>query len=98
MHKLEQTSQKSTFPIALGVRVTGVDDATFSQTGESFSTIALPKADSHITRTLQEDDTALGMLEEFEPLDRWGSTPPTLAETRCAPCAQPTNLLVNSRA
>ena len=26
-------AHKSTFPIALGVRMTGVDDASFSQTG-----------------------------------------------------------------
>ena len=44
---------------ALGVRITGVDDATFSQTGEAYSTIALPATDSHTALTLQEDDTAL---------------------------------------
>jgi hypothetical protein len=63
LHKLEVASQKSTFPIALGVRITGVDDATFSQTGEAYSTITLPEADTHITRTLQEDDT--GLAYEF---------------------------------
>jgi hypothetical protein len=26
-------SQQNTYPISLGVRITGVDDATFSQTG-----------------------------------------------------------------
>ena len=44
---------------ALGLRITGVDDATFSQTGESYSTIALPNANSHTARTLQEDNTDL---------------------------------------
>ena len=52
-------SQKSTFPIALGVRITGVDDATYSQTGESYSMISMPNADSHIPRVLQEDNTEL---------------------------------------
>ena len=33
LHKMTLASQKSTFPIALGVRITGVDDATYSQTG-----------------------------------------------------------------
>ena len=33
LHKMSMTAQRSTFPIALGVRITGVDDATYSQTG-----------------------------------------------------------------
>ena len=53
------SAQKNTFPVALGVRITGVDDATYSQTGEAYSTISLPSTDLHSARTLQEDDTAL---------------------------------------
>jgi hypothetical protein len=52
-------AQKSTFPIALGVRLTGVDDKAFSQTGESYSMITMPNADSHTGRVLQEDNTEL---------------------------------------
>ena len=52
-------AQKSTFPVALGVRITGVDDSTFSQTGESYSMITMPNADSHNARVLQEDNTEL---------------------------------------
>jgi hypothetical protein len=52
-------AQKSTFPIALGVRITGVDDKAFSQTGESYSMITMPNADSHASRVLQEDNTDL---------------------------------------
>ena len=33
LHKMTLSAQKSTFPIALGVRMTGVDDSCFSQTG-----------------------------------------------------------------
>ena len=33
LHKLSMSSQHSSFPIALGIRITGVDDACFSQTG-----------------------------------------------------------------
>lgn len=33
LHKMTLGAQKSTFPIALGVRITGVDDKAFSQTG-----------------------------------------------------------------
>ena len=59
LHKMTMNSVQSTFPIALGLRITGVDDATFAQTGESYSTIALPNANSHTARTLQEDNTDL---------------------------------------
>ena len=52
-------AQKSTFPIALGVRMTGVDDKAFAQTGESYSMITMPNADSHVERVLQEDNTEL---------------------------------------
>ena len=47
------------FCTALGVRITGVDDATYSQTGESYSMISMPNADSHMPRVLQEDNTEL---------------------------------------
>ena len=59
LHKMAISAQRNTFPIALGVRVTGVDNATYSQTGESYSTISLPNTTMHTERTLQEDDTAL---------------------------------------
>ncbi len=59
LHKMTLGAHKSTFPIALGVRMTGVDDSTFSQTGESYSMIAMPNADSHNERVLQEDNTDL---------------------------------------
>ena len=63
-------AHKSTFPIALGVRMTGVDDSTFSQTGESYSMIAMPNADSHNARVLQEDNTDLAyeFARKFRPL------------------------------
>jgi len=33
LHKMTLSAHKSTFPIALGVRLTGVDDSAYSQTG-----------------------------------------------------------------
>ena len=33
LHKMSMRSTQNSYPIALGVRITGVDDATFSQTG-----------------------------------------------------------------
>ena len=76
-------AQKSTFPIALGVRITGVDDKAFSQTGESYSMITMPNADSHASRVLQEDNTDLAYeckLRRLEPR-------PTNHTSPCAPCA-----------
>jgi hypothetical protein len=49
----------STFPIALGAKITGVDDTTYSSTGQAFSHVVLPKMESTATRTIQQDDTAL---------------------------------------
>ena len=59
LHKMAMRSTQNTYPISLGVRITGVDDATFSQTGEAYSTVALPATDMHTLRTLQEEDTSL---------------------------------------
>ena len=70
LHKMTLGAQKSTFPVALGVRITGVDDKAFSQTGESYSMITMPNADSHQDRVLQEDNTELAYecsLRRLEP-------------------------------
>jgi len=48
------------FPIAaLGARITGVDDKTYSSTGEAFSTIVLPHSESNANKELQADDVSL---------------------------------------
>ena len=39
LHELSVTHVSSNFPIALGARVTGVDDTTFSSTGDAYSMI-----------------------------------------------------------
>ena len=82
------SAQKNTFPVALGVRITGVDDSTYSQTGEAYSTISLPSTDLHSARTLQEDDTALAyefVREHFEPFTKrephHSGTPPRRASS-----------------
>ena len=59
LHEMTLSSQKSTFPTAVGLRVTGVDDATYSITGDAYSAITMPGADTHVSRTLQKDDTSL---------------------------------------
>ena len=62
-------STQNTYPIALGVRIAGVDDATYSQTGEAYSTVALPATDMHTSRTLQEEDTSLAYEAQNDDLN-----------------------------
>lgn len=61
LHDLSVNHVKSTFPIALGARITGVDDRTFGVTGDAFSTIVLPNAESTVSTSLQADDVSLGV-------------------------------------
>ena len=84
LHKLELSAQKSSFPTALGLRVTGVDDSTYSLTGDAYSAIAMPNADTHMSRTLQEDDTSLGGIY-FKPfLDLYSAALRSLFLKNCA--------------
>ena len=53
------THVKSNFPVALGARISAVDDITYSSTGEAFSTIVLPHAESTREKSLQSDDVSL---------------------------------------
>jgi len=59
LHDMKITHVKSNFPLSLGARISGVDDCTYSATGESFSTIVLPQAESTREKILQADDVAL---------------------------------------
>jgi hypothetical protein len=59
LHSLDVTHVKSSFPLALGAKITGVDDSSFSKTGEGFSTIILPNSESSRVRRLQKDDVSL---------------------------------------
>ena len=56
-----------------GARVTGVDDSTFSSTGESFSAIILPNAENTASKKLQSDDVSLAY--EFSKKERFGPSP-----------------------
>jgi len=59
LHDLAIDHIVSTFPIALGTKITGVDDRTFSSTGEPYSLIVLPNSNVATSRSLQADDVAL---------------------------------------
>jgi hypothetical protein len=44
---------------AVGTRISGVDDSTYSITGEAFSQIVAADSATHTSRLLQEDDVSL---------------------------------------
>ena len=49
----------STFDVPVGLRLTGVDNSTFSLTGEAYSAIVPPNSSISTSKTLQKDDVAL---------------------------------------
>lgn len=59
LHSVECMSVKSTFPVSLGVNITGVDAKTYSSSGMPYSTIIFPEFQSSATRMLQEDDPSV---------------------------------------
>ena len=75
---------------AVGTRISGVDDSTYSITGEAFSQIVAADSATHTSRLLQEDDVSLGM-----PMLARGC--PICISSALSLPAQPTNLLVSSR-
>lgn len=44
---------------AIGVKMTGVDNTTYSLTGQAYSHICAPKTESTAARVLQKDDVSL---------------------------------------
>ncbi|MGZ0213512.1 MAG: hypothetical protein ACKVI4_13665, partial [Actinomycetales bacterium] len=69
LHDMKATHIKSTFPCSLGARVTGVDDKTYSSTGEAFSAIVLPMAESTRDKALQSDDVSLCAANRTKSID-----------------------------
>ena len=57
VHSISSNNISSTFPIAIGAHVTGVDDKVFSSQGKSYGFITLPNERTHQRTTLQEEDT-----------------------------------------
>ena len=41
---------------AIGAKVTGVDETTFTRSGKAFSTVFMPRESSHNHRVLQKDN------------------------------------------
>lgn len=59
LHSISALSMKSTFPVAVGANITGVDAQTYGIQGEAFSTIALPEQSSETATLLQKDPVDL---------------------------------------
>lgn len=101
LHDMKITHVKSNFPLSLGARISGVDDCTYSATGESFSTIVLPQAESTREKILQADDVALGkpLACACVPAETPADTcPPRLwawwqPRASCSPCPMHDTLL-----
>lgn len=91
MHDLSVNAAKSTFPISLGARITGVDDACFSSTGQPYSMIVLPNSETSAQRKLQADDVSLAyeFAKKFP-----GYTAENLAEKGIHPVSQRRFVLV----
>jgi len=66
LHNMNMVSHKSTFPVDIGVKITGVDSNTFSLTGESYAAVLPAESKSETARKLQSDDVALGAFLRFE--------------------------------
>lgn len=59
IHNIECRGVTSTFPIAVGARITGVDEKFYSSIGSSFSMVALPNQKSTTATVLQEEDPSV---------------------------------------
>lgn len=59
LHDLTATQVSSTFPIALGAKITGVDNITYASTGEPYSMVILPKCTNTQPKVLQKDDVSV---------------------------------------
>jgi len=56
---MSMISHKSTFPVDIGVKITGVDSNTFALTGEAYATVLPAESKSETARKLQADEVSL---------------------------------------
>ena len=59
LHNMTLSSASSDFSVPIGLKVSGVDNSTFSLTGEAFSAVLGPKTATNTARVMQSDDVAL---------------------------------------
>ena len=60
LHQMDVRNVSSTFPIALGAKISGVEEKYFSSIGDAYSMIVLPNHKSDAVTTLQKDDVSIG--------------------------------------
>lgn len=60
MHSVTANSVKSSFPVAVGAKMTGVDENTFSSQGIGYSMIVPANQHNNNATTLQRDDVSIG--------------------------------------
>lgn len=60
MHSVTANLVKSSFPVAVGAKMTGVDENTFSSQGVPYSMIIPANQDNNNVMTLQRDDVSMG--------------------------------------
>ena len=61
LHNMTLSHATSDFAVPVGMKITGVDNKTFSLTGESFSHVLPANTSTNSVRVLQADDVALGV-------------------------------------
>lgn len=59
VHSITCTKVSSSFPLAVGAKITGVDSQAFSMRGDAYSTIIHPNETSTNPVTLKEDDVSV---------------------------------------
>lgn len=59
LHSATATTMRSTFPVAVGASITGVDETYFSSTGRPFSLMAIAETTSTTPIKLQEEDVTV---------------------------------------
>ena len=59
VHSVSAQSISSTFPLALGARIHGVEDKSFSSVGSPYSMIVMPNQKSSRAMKLQEEDVSV---------------------------------------
>ena len=59
LHSITAKSVNSNFPIAIGAKIHGVEEKSYSSTGSAYSMIVMPNQKSHAEEVLQEEDVSV---------------------------------------
>ena len=59
LHSITAKSVNSNFPIAVGAKIHGVEEKSYSSTGSAYSMIVMPNQKSQGEEVLQEEDVSV---------------------------------------